>query len=170
MKEIRLRDGPSLGLTLLAEEMNLGVLVDGGTEQVAVSPEADRNVFLGDHQHAAGAAAGVGDGPDRLLGPDLGLIAGQHQIDHQVNDVPGGEVLTGVLVQRLVELPDQLLEDRAHGGIVDPKEADDFAMVHCVGTPARWENRGDCRRSTAANDQSTYLVGGDGYDGSSAAR
>ena len=36
-----------------------------------------------------------------------------------MDDVAGGEVLAGVLVQRLVELADELLEDRAHRGVVD---------------------------------------------------
>ena len=31
-----------------------------------------------------------------------------------MDDVTGGEVLTRVLVQRLVELPDEFLEDSAH--------------------------------------------------------
>ena len=48
-----------------------------------------------------------------------GLVAGQHQVDHQVHDVARREVLAGVLVERLVELPDQLLEDRPHRGVVD---------------------------------------------------
>jgi hypothetical protein len=37
-----------------------------------------------------------------------------------VDDVAGREVLARVLVQRLVELPDQLLEDRPHHGVRDP--------------------------------------------------
>ena len=48
-----------------------------------------------------------------------GLVAGEHQVDHQMDDVARREVLAGVLVQRLVELADQLLEDRAHRRVVD---------------------------------------------------
>ena len=47
------------------------------------------------------------------------FVAGQHQVHHEVHDVAGREVLAGVLVQRLVELAEQLLEDRAHGRVVD---------------------------------------------------
>jgi hypothetical protein len=36
-----------------------------------------------------------------------------------MDDVAGGEVLARILVQGLVELPDQLLEDRPHRGVVD---------------------------------------------------
>src|SRR5207247_1005969 len=36
-----------------------------------------------------------------------------------MDDVTGREVLARVLVQRLVELPDQLLEDRPHRGVID---------------------------------------------------
>ena len=53
------------------------------------------------------------------FGADRGLVAGQHQVDHQVDDVARREVLAGVLVQRLVELADQLLEDRPHRRVVD---------------------------------------------------
>ena len=49
-----------------------------------------------------------------LEGPD-----GEHQVDHQMHHVARREVLAGILVQRLVELPEQLLEDRPHGGVVD---------------------------------------------------
>ena len=47
------------------------------------------------------------------------LISREHQLDHEVDHVPRREVLAGVLVKRLVELPDQLLEDRPHGRVVD---------------------------------------------------
>ena len=47
------------------------------------------------------------------------LVAGQHQIDHEMDNVPGREVFARVLVQRLVELADELLEDRAHREVVD---------------------------------------------------
>ena len=119
-EEIGLRDRPGLGVHLLAEEVDLRVRVDRGAEEIAVLPQADGDVLLGDHQHAAGAAAGVVDGADRLLGADLLLVAGEHQVHHQVHHVARREVLARVLVQRLVELPDQLLEDRAHRGVVDP--------------------------------------------------
>ena len=36
-----------------------------------------------------------------------------------MDDVTGGEVLTRVLVQRLVELSDELLKDSAHREVVD---------------------------------------------------
>ena len=119
-EEVGLRDRPRLGVHLLAEEVDLGVRVDRGPEQIAVLPQADGDVLLGDHQHAARAAARVVDGADRrLLARIAVLVAGEHQIDHQVHDVARREVLAGVLVQRLVELPDQLLEDRAHRRVVD---------------------------------------------------
>ena len=47
------------------------------------------------------------------------LVAGYQQVDHEVNDVARREVLPGVLVQRFVELADELLEDRAHREVVD---------------------------------------------------
>ena len=118
-EEIGLRDRPGFGVHLLAEEMDLRVRVDRGPEQIAVLAQPDGDVLLGDHQHAAGAAARVVDGADRLLGADLLLVTGEHEIHHQMHDISRREVLAGILVQRLVELPDQLLEDRAHRGVVD---------------------------------------------------
>ena len=99
--------------------MDLGLLVDRGPEDVAVLPQPDGDVLLGDHQHAAGAAARVVDGADHALGANALLVAREHQVHHQVHDVARREVLARVLVQRLVELPDQLLEDRAHRRVVD---------------------------------------------------
>ena len=119
-EEVGLRDGPRLGIHFLAEEVNLGVLVDRRPEQAAVLPQADGNVLLRNRQHAARAAAGIVDGADGLPGADLLLVTGEHEIHHQVHDVSRREVLARILVQRLVELADQLLEDRAHRGVVDP--------------------------------------------------
>ena len=77
------------------------------------------DVLLGDHQHASRPAAGVVDGCDDALPPDSLFVSGEHEIDHEVDDVPRGEVLSGVLIQRLVELADQLLEDGPHRRVVD---------------------------------------------------
>jgi hypothetical protein len=52
--------------------------------------------------------------------PSFSSSSFQQQPDHEVDDVAGREVLARVLVQRLVELPDQLLEDRPHHGVRDP--------------------------------------------------
>lgn len=47
------------------------------------------------------------------------LRVGQHQRDHQVDDLAGREVLARVLVERLVEATDELLEERAHLVVAD---------------------------------------------------
>ena len=47
------------------------------------------------------------------------FIARKHQIDHQMHDIAWRAVLTWILVQRFVELADELLEDSAHRGVVD---------------------------------------------------
>ena len=49
----------------------------------------------------------------------MGLVAGEHEIHHQVDDVARREVFAGVLVQGFVEAANQLFEYRAHGGVVD---------------------------------------------------
>ena len=118
-EQVRLRDRPGLGVDLLAEEMDFRVRVDRGPDEVAVLAQSDGDVLLGDHQHAAGSAAGVVDRADRPLATDAFFVTGEHQIHHQMHDVARREVLAGILVQRLVELPDQLLEDRAHRRVVD---------------------------------------------------
>ena len=86
---------------------------------LAVARLAGGEVLLGDGEHAARAAARVVDAEHDPFRAQPFLVAGQQQVDHQMDDVAGGEVLAGVLVQRLVELADELLEDRAHRGVVD---------------------------------------------------
>ncbi len=118
-KEIGLRHGPRLRIDLLAEKVDLGARIDGRPDDFSVPTKACGDVLFGDHQHAAGAAAGVVDGPHHALRPDAALIASQHQIRHQMHDVSRRKVFARVLVQRLVELPDQLLEDGSHRWVVD---------------------------------------------------
>ena len=118
-EEVGLGDREGLRVHLLAEEVNVGLRVDGRAEDVAVPAQPGRDVLLGDRQHAAGAAAGVVDRADHAPAADARLVAGQHEVHHQVDDVARREVLAGVLVQRLVELADQLLEDRPHRRVVD---------------------------------------------------
>jgi hypothetical protein len=45
------------------------------------------------------------------------------EVGHEADDIARGEVLTGLLVVLLVEAPEQLLEDGAHGVVVDAREA-----------------------------------------------
>ena len=73
-----------------------------------------QDAVLADREHAARARAGVRDRPH-----DAGLVQGlvvvrEDQGDHQADDLTRREVLARVLVHRLVELPEQLLEDVAH--------------------------------------------------------
>ena len=44
----------------------------------------------------------------------VSVVRGDQQVDHQLDDLARGEVLTGGLVGVLGELPDQVLEDVAH--------------------------------------------------------
>ena len=99
--------------------MDAGVSVHGVAEEFALASLADGDVLLGDGEHAARAAAGIADAEHHPLGAQPFLVAGQQQIDHEMDHVAGSEVLAGVLIQRLIELPDELLEDRTHGEVVD---------------------------------------------------
>jgi hypothetical protein len=114
-EEVGLRHRPGLGVDLLPEKVDLRSRVDRGADDITVSPHAEVFVLLGDHEHAAGAAAGVVDSRDDALPPDAIVFAREHEIDHEVDHVARGEVLSGVLVQGFVELANQLLEDGPHG-------------------------------------------------------
>ena len=47
------------------------------------------------------------------------LVASEQQIGHEMHHITRREMLARVLVQRLVEAPDQFLEDHPHGRVVD---------------------------------------------------
>ncbi len=116
--EVGLAHGEGLGVDFLAEDVDVGAGVDGRL-YLTVVLDALRDVVLGDGEHAAGAAAGVVDGEHLAGDGDAILIAGEKQVDHEVHDVAGGKVLAGVFVEGFVEFADELLEDGAHGGVVD---------------------------------------------------
>ena len=118
-EQVGLADREGFGVYLLPEEVDIGLRVHGPLAGLALAPLARGDVLLGDGEHAARAAAGVVDAAHHAAPAELALVTRHEQIDHQVDDVPGGKVLTRVLVQRLVELADQLLENRPHGGVVD---------------------------------------------------
>ena len=79
---------------------------------------ADRSErLLGDGEHAARAAGAVVEQVG--AGLDLGLDGQEHEVRHQSNGIARRPVLACFLVVLLVELADQLLEDRAHRVVVD---------------------------------------------------
>ena len=70
-------------------------------------------------QHPARPAARIIDGYHDALSADAVLVAREKQVGHEMDDVARREVFAGILVQGFVELPDQLLEDRSHGRVID---------------------------------------------------
>ena len=100
--------------------MDLRLRIDSGAKDFAVASHAPRNVFLGDGQHAAGAAARVVNTAHNAGSGDAVFLTGEHEIHHQVDHVPRREVLPGILIQGFVESADQLFKDRPHGRVVDP--------------------------------------------------
>ena len=59
----------------------------------------------------------------------------EDQVGHELHHIPGREVLAGLLVVFFVEPADQLLEDGAHGVVVQAGQADVAVLVeHGVGT------------------------------------
>ena len=101
-EQVGLADGERLRVDFLAEQVNVGVGVDL------------LDALSCDGQHAARAAAAVVDGADDVFLGQGFPVAGEQQVDHEANDFAGREVLAGVLVHRLAELADQLLEDVTH--------------------------------------------------------
>ena len=93
---------PGLGIEFLPVEEDLGLGFDL------------LDAVLGEGQHAAGAAAAVIDGAGHALATGQVGIKRKDQIHHEADDLTRGEVLTGVLVQRFIELPQQMLEDIPH--------------------------------------------------------
>ena len=108
-QHVGLADGVGLGVDLLAVEQALDLLAalgaDGGER------------LLGDGEHAARAAGAVVEQVG--AGLDLGLDGQEDEVRHQAHGVARRPVLAGLLVVLLVELADQLLEDRAHRVVVD---------------------------------------------------
>ena len=108
-QHVRLADGVGLGVDLLAVEQALDLLA---------ALRADRRErLLGDGEHAARAAGAVVEQVG--AGLDLGLDRQEHEVRHQPHGVARRPVLARLLVVLLVELADQLLEDRAHRVVVD---------------------------------------------------
>ena len=73
--------------------------------------------LLGDGEHSAGAAGAVVE----QIGPGFDLVGDRQEdeIGHQLDRIARRPVLTGLFVVFLVEPPNQLLEDRAHGVVVE---------------------------------------------------
>jgi len=97
---------PGLGVDRLADE------------GAVLTPAGEDMVFRG-REHAARPGTGVIDRDNGALAADAVFVAGQEQVGHEMDDVARGEVLARVLVQGFVELPDELLENSAHRGVVD---------------------------------------------------
>lgn len=117
--DVGLHDRERLGVHLLPEQVDVGPGVDRPPDDLAVHNNPLGDVILRDRQHPAGTAARIAHREHDARFRDPLPVAGQHEIDHQVNHVARREVLARILVQPLVELPDQLLEDRPHRRIVD---------------------------------------------------
>jgi hypothetical protein len=100
-QHVRLADGEGL-VELLAEQLQVGLRVALG------------QVVLGHREHAAGPAGRVVQGLDDARGGQGVAVLPEQQLDHELDDLAGGEVLAGGLVGLLGEAPDQVLEDPAH--------------------------------------------------------
>ena len=106
-EHVRAADRPAFVVVLLPVEAEIGLGVAG----------ADR--FLGNRQHAAGAAGGVVNLPVDARLVDV-LLAGIDEVSHQPDHLARREVVAGLLVRLLVEAHDEVLEEIAHLDVVDP--------------------------------------------------
>ena len=116
---VRLADGIGLGIDLLAVEVDGGLGADGA---LGIDDE-----ILGLGEHAAGTAGGIVNGDD---GRELLFHRLEQQVDHELDDLARGEVLSGLLVVLLVELADEFLKDVAHAEI---GQAGELAPVRADG-------------------------------------
>ena len=57
----------------------------------------------------------------------------EHQIRHELDHVTGSAVLTSLLIVFLVEAPNELLEDRPHGVVVESRDRTSFAVETGLG-------------------------------------
>src|SRR5208283_3711625 len=71
-------------------------------------------VLGGDGEHAAGAAGGVVESADDALLSEDVVIGVEQDVDHELDDFAGGEVVAGLFVGGFVEFADKLFEDEAH--------------------------------------------------------
>lgn len=92
---VGLADGVGLVVELLAVEFRLGLGV--------VDPDA----LLGDGEHSAGSARGVVEGGLEARHGESLLIAREHEVDHELDDLARGVVLARGLVRLLREAPDE---------------------------------------------------------------
>ncbi len=113
-QQVGLGDGIGFRVDLLAVEVDGDLLALGGRQF--------GQPLFGYGQHAARAARAVID--QVSVGLDLPGDGQKDEVGHQPHHVARGEVLAGLLVVLLVEAANQLLEQRAHGVVVQAGAAD----------------------------------------------
>ncbi len=119
-QQVGLADGVGLGVDLLAVEVRRYLLA------VLLGELLER--LLGDRQHAACAAGGVVE--EVGAGFDLARDRQKKKLRHELHGVARRPVLAGFFVVLLVEAPHQLLEDRAHRVVVEPRMLDGGVAIH----------------------------------------
>jgi len=107
-QHVRLADGVSLGIDLLAVEQGSHLLL-------ALRRDAGERV-LGNGKHAAGAAGAVVKQVG--AGLDLLLDGQEDEVGHQANGVAWCPVFAGLFVILFVKLADQFFKHRSHGMVI----------------------------------------------------
>ena len=122
-QQVGLADGVGLGVYLLPIQM-------GGNLLSALPRNLLQGLF-GHGEHPAGSQGAVVE--EVGGGLDLFLDGQEHQLRHELHGVAGRPVLAGLLVVVLVESPYQVLEDGAHGVVVQPGQPDLPVIVQDSG-------------------------------------
>ena len=106
-EHVRLADGEGLVIDLLP------------AQEQARRAVATVDVLLGHGEHAARAAGRVIDGRSGARAGQSGVVVGEQQVDHQLDDLARGVVLPGVLVVRFGKAADEFFKNVAHLQIGD---------------------------------------------------
>jgi len=101
-QHVRLADSKGFGIDLLPKELH----TDGRVKAL--------QCLFGQGQHAAGPAGRVVDLTDDAPTTQFHVVAGNKEINDQLDYLAGGEVLPCGLVGDLREAADQFLEEVAH--------------------------------------------------------
>ena len=124
-QQVCFADGVSFGIDLLPEEMDRDFLAMFTSKLV--------KRFLSDGEHSPGTARAVIDAVSGV--PDVIGYGHKDQISHELYHIAGRKMLAGLFVVFFVKAPNELLEDRSHGMIVQTRQADIPVLVeHGIGT------------------------------------
>ena len=93
--------------------IGLGVVVLTENLQASIGIQFP-DIILGNGEHTSGPTGRVVERLDDAFGREHIAVGHKNQIDHQANHLTGCKMVARLFVRRLVEPPDQFLENVAH--------------------------------------------------------